>query len=215
MTGRGSARCAGKPKACATPHCGDKSPVLTRRSNRTICLNLMAAMSHTDLQIAPSTSALDRVLTAVAHGEGLSSSDAQLLSSAYLTLSARHRTMQVVKGQLYKERNQLRMMLDRIALIPEVDDRYQPAAEECLADGVESLAEETHAALTQLTERNAQVTALTDTLNKAEQRICGLLTRNTRLKTTVRTLLAVTPPTTNLIIDPSAGSHTPLSPSRE
>ena len=184
--------------------------MLTRRSNRTICLNLMAAMSHTDLQIAPSTSALDRVLTAVAHGEGLSSSDAQLLSSAYLTLSARHRTMQVVKGQLYKERNQLRMMLDRIALIPEVDDRYQPAAEECLADGVESLA-----ALTQLTERHAQVTALTDTLNKAEQRICGLLTRNTRLKTTVRTLLAVTPPTTNLIIDPSAGSHTPLSPSRE
>lgn len=171
-------------------------------------------MSHTDLQIAPSTGALGRVLTAVAHGEALSLSDARLLSSAYVTLSARHRAMQAVKGQLYKERNQLRMMLDRIALISEVDDRYQPAAEECLADGVESLAEDTRAALTQLTECHAQVTALTDALNKAEQRICGLLTRNTHLKTTVQALFTATTPATDLMIDPTAGSRIPLSPSR-
>jgi phage shock protein A len=115
--------------------------------------------------------------------------------------------MQVVKGQLYKERNQLRMMLDRIALIPEVDDRYQPAAEECLADGVESLAEETRAALTQLAEYHAQVTALTDSLNKAEQRICELLTRNTHLKTTVRALFTVTTPATARQLSHDVDTH--------
>ena len=178
---------------------------LTRLSNQTIFLILIVAMSHTDLQIAPSTSALGRMLTAIAQGEGLSPSDAQLLSSAYLSLSAIHRTTQIVKGELYKERNQLRRMLDRIALIPEVDDHYQPGAEECLADGVESLAEETRAALTQLALCEAQVTALTDTLSKAEQRICGLLTQNTRLKTTVRALLPVTTPATDFTNAPSRG----------
>jgi len=172
-------------------------------------------MLHTDLQVAPSTSALNRVLTAITHGEGLSPSDAQVLSSAYLALCARHRTTQAVKGQLYKERNQLRMMLDRIALIPEVDDRYQPAAEECLADGVESLAEDTRAALNQLAQCAAQITALTNTLSNAEQRICSLLTRNTSLKTTVQDLFGNTSPGKDHPIDSSAGAQTPLSPSQE
>lgn len=175
----------------------------------------MPTISHTDLQIVPSTSVLGRVRTAIAHGEALSPSDAQLLLSAYLTLSARHRAMQMGKGQLYKERNQLRMMLDRIALIPEVDDRYQPSAEECLADGVESLAEDTRAALTELTECHAQVTALTNALNNAEQRICGLLTRNTHLKTMIRALFTAITPAIDLTTDPTADSPTPLSPSQE